>query len=235
MATPKPITIQFTSEDVRRFWSYVSLSPNQGPQGTCWEWTARRYAKGLPYGTIKIQQGMYIASRIAFILCYGQDPWPLYVCHHCDNPSCCRPDHLFLGTPDDNQQDMVNKGRSCKGDRNGLHKHPERAARGERQHLAKMTVESVIQIRELYATGHYSSRKLGRMFKMDKSCILDIVIGHTWKHVPFPVAAVPHADLPVGSHRRRASRTKIGVNSVVPENQPSSPCGESCGADDVIA
>lgn len=214
MAIPKPITIQFTEKDITRFWSYVHLSDERN---ACWEWTGNKHrgAHRLPYGTINIQDGMYIASRVAYFLCYGVDPWPLQVGHHCDNPPCCRPDHLFRTTPKGNSEDMVSKGRSTVGDRNGQRKHPERTAKGERQHLAKLTANDVIKMREMYATGHYSSRTLGRMFKMDKSSILDIVTGHTWKHVPFPVAPTPNTDLSVGSHQRRASTSKIRMNSIV--------------------
>lgn len=204
MAIPKPITVQLTEKDINRFWSYVNLSADRN---ACWEWTGNRQrGKNLPYGQIKIQGKMYVASRIAFVLCYRKDPWPLHVGHHCDNPPCCRPDHLFATTPKGNSEDMVRKGRSTIGDRNGQRKHPERTAKGERQHLAKLTEADVVKMRELYMSGHYSSRRLGRMFHMDKSSILDVVTGHTWKHVPFPVNSAPNIHLLVGSHQRRASR-----------------------------
>jgi hypothetical protein len=184
MAIPKPITIRPTEQEILRFWSYVNTMPSQGPNGDCWEWTKHRHGKGLPYGTIKLRRQMFIASRIAYFLCYGKDPWPFQVCHRCDNAPCCRPDHLFTGTPKDNQEDMVRKGRSTTGDRNGQRKHPERTARGMKQGLSKLTDQDVINIRRFYATGNYSSRRLSRIYNMSKSSILDIVSGYTWKHLP---------------------------------------------------
>ena len=178
MAKPKPITIVLTEEEVNRFWSYV-----EKPAVGCWRWTKRVHKTGLPYGTIKLRRQMWIASRIAFFLSRNEDPWPLQVCHHCDNPSCCRPDHLFKGTPKENQEDMVRKGRSTTGDRNGNRKHPERTARGIRQHLAKLTDERVIEMREMYATGNYPYGLLSRMFKVHKKTARWAILGRTWKHV----------------------------------------------------
>jgi HNH endonuclease len=89
-----------------RFWTNVDKS------GECWTWSGDRDAKG--YGTV------YIASRkkdrchrVSWRLTFGEIPEGLFVCHKCDNPPCCRPGHLFLGTPKDNAIDMAEKGRAA--------------------------------------------------------------------------------------------------------------------------
>lgn len=74
----------------------------------CWEWQGARFKNG--YGMMRVGGLQKKAHRIAFQLEHGREPVGS-VCHHCDNPPCCRPDHLFEGTPRDNTQDGYRKGR----------------------------------------------------------------------------------------------------------------------------
>ena len=77
----------------------------------CWIWTGR--FDGVGYGIIQLGRGEKRkgAHRASWELHYGKIPDGLMICHHCDNPSCVRPDHLFLGTQKDNLQDASRKGR----------------------------------------------------------------------------------------------------------------------------
>jgi hypothetical protein len=91
-----------------------------GAKSGCWEWAGAAGPQG--YGFIKHKDGAQLrAHRVAYELVYGPIPPGMFVCHHCDNPGCVRPSHLFLGTQRDNMADMVAKGRAARlsGERNG--------------------------------------------------------------------------------------------------------------------
>lgn len=91
---------------VERFWSKVDRS------GDCWEWQASRSTHG--YGFFGRDGKVLYAHRVSYEITNGlipKGPKRLHVCHHCDNPPCVRPDHLFLGTASDNLNDAYRKGR----------------------------------------------------------------------------------------------------------------------------
>ena len=95
----KPIRPSF--ED--RFWGNIDKS------GACWEWKKHKHKNG--YGGLRYKGKQEYSHRVAWIISFGDIPDGLYVCHRCDNPSCCNPSHLWLGTPADNMHDRDAKGR----------------------------------------------------------------------------------------------------------------------------
>lgn len=89
-----------------RFWDKVDKQAGNG----CWEWTASRNLTGYGhFGVLGLPS--QVAHRVSYELNVGPIPAGYYVCHHCDNPPCIRPDHLFTGTNGDNVRDAIEKGR----------------------------------------------------------------------------------------------------------------------------
>ena len=143
-----------------RFWSKVDKSSD------CWTWTAAKLKKG--YGQFKAKSYTLVtAHRLSYEMAYGPIPDGLLVCHKCDNPSCVNPDHLFLGTAQDNSHDMVSKGRSKNGG----------AFVGSANGNAVLRAEDVKEIRAL----SLSYRELASRFGVSKTQIARIKTGLAWK------------------------------------------------------
>lgn len=180
------------------FWSKVDRS---GGDDACWPWTAARTAFG--YGTTWWRGEAQRAHRVAWAIAIGPIPDGLHVCHSCDDPPCCNPAHLWLGTAADNAADRDRKGRTgaargdahgarlhperlARGDRSGARLHPERLARGEANGSAKLDEAAVREIRRRHAQGE-SAKALGRYMGVSGFAITCVVTRKTWGHVlPLP-------------------------------------------------
>ena len=97
--------LSMMSSPQERFWARV----NKGLPKECWEWKSASVRGG--YGQISVNGKRAIASRMSWELHNGKIPNGMFVCHHCDNPPCVNPGHLFLGTNFDNALDRTQKGR----------------------------------------------------------------------------------------------------------------------------
>jgi hypothetical protein len=164
----------------------------KGPLSTpCWEWTGGR--SGLRYGGIRFNGPKVKTHRLAYELWVDEIPDGLYVLHHCDNPLCINPEHLYAGTQQKNMADMIARGR-C----------PDR--RGERCGLAAITKEQALLIKCLLAAG-YGKTRIAHQFGITPTSVYHIRVGRTWSHVVLPenwreyLAA--HNPFPVVELRRR--------------------------------
>jgi hypothetical protein len=132
----------------------------------CWAWKNRLDKAG--YG--RLGKGhKYLAHRISWIIHNGPIPEGLFICHHCDNPACTNPRHLFLGTPKDNSVDCSNKNR----------KHP---SFGVSHYNVKLNEHQVKEIIALIKS-KISQRNIALQFGVSPSTIQNIADGKTWKHV----------------------------------------------------
>lgn len=149
-----------------RFWRYVKKGSG------CWEWQASRHAPG-GYGIIAAPGStpMLKAHRVSWEIHYGPIPQGMHVLHKCDNKGCVRPDHLFLGTHEDNMRDMKEKGRA---------RGP--AMKGQQNGYSKLTDNQAKEIISLKRNG-WTSRQLSERFGVSRPQIDRIVSGASWKHL----------------------------------------------------
>jgi hypothetical protein len=161
----KPI-IGYQEKDYVRFWSKAELTAN--PE-KCWNWKGWIASRSKPYGIFSIKLHSYVASRIAYFIYYKQDPLKFNVLHTCDNPRCINPNHLFLGTNDDNIRDKVKKGRQARNI--AWNKGKETKFKLWDNPNCKVTKDEFIEIKNLYETGNFSLKELAEKYNSSKKAL----------------------------------------------------------------
>jgi len=144
-----------------RFWQKVEIKSLVD----CWTWLgASRGGYGLVWGEGKTHK---TAHRVAWELVYGKIPVGMFVLHKCDNPACVNPSHLFTGSPQDNMDDMVAKGRSRRGEG-----HPQ-------------AILTEVQIRKMRKQRHagVSLKELAVRFGTSYGNICNVVYKKSWRHL----------------------------------------------------
>lgn len=146
-----------------RFWPRLKIAdPNK-----CWEWTGHKLRGYGQIGAGGRQHGLLYTHVLAWMIENGTNvPAGMLVCHKCDNRSCCNPDHLFLGTPKDNTQEMIAKRR---------HAHGDRCAK-----KLRATDISTIRARAMGGGNH---RLIAADYGVSRSLISSIANGRRWAHV----------------------------------------------------
>ncbi len=147
-----------------KFWAKVEKT------STCWLWRGaivRRWG----YGMVARDGRARLSHRWSWVLANGKIPKDLCVLHKCDVPACVKPSHLFLGTNQDNVDDMMRKGR-----------HRTNSPKGEDSHLAKLSLRQVKRIKALCASG-VTQRVIAERFGISQSQVSFIHLQKRWRHV----------------------------------------------------
>lgn len=172
-----------------RFWDKVVkdgpvILPDLGP---CWPWNGRPNTRN-GYGYISLgskSDGRIGAHQLSWQIHFGPIPDGLWVLHKCDNPPCVRPEHLFLGTVQDNVDDMWAKGR---GHRPARKVRPpkltqkEAVLRGEQHHKTTLTEDVVRYIRAAVASG-VRQAEICKELGLSRGSVSLIVLRQRWAHV----------------------------------------------------
>ena len=146
-----------------RFWPKVNKTDG------CWLWIGAISTAG--YGRIYKDHAVQPAHRASYEIHRGPIPANSFVCHHCDNPPCVNPDHLFLGNNSDNMKDMWNKKRS-----------PMKPFHGEESNLARLSASQVLEIIKLRENG-LSGANVARMFRVTPGHVRLIIRKEVWSHL----------------------------------------------------
>lgn len=150
-----------------QFEAFVHPEPNSG----CWLWGGSTDRKG--YGQLRVSSNhLRYATHVALEIAGRPLPAGMIACHHCDNPGCVNPDHLFAGTSRDNTRDMMAKGR---------HVPPPRLE-GEANSSASITAATARRIKAELEAGR-SAPAIARDLGIAKGIAYAIKYGKTWRHV----------------------------------------------------
>lgn len=156
------LKLRFLGTYEERFWKHVDKNQENG----CWNWTGTR-RRG--YGQIWRNKETIKAHRFSWVLHNGKIPEDKpFVLHRCDNPSCVNPNHLWVGTHQDNMNDKVNKNRQIKG---------------EEIEQSKLTENQIKEIRRLCCEEKLSQSEIAKIFDVSQPLISSIYRNKTWKHV----------------------------------------------------
>lgn len=162
------VKIVLNDKDIRRFWKLVDKRDDD----ECWIYKGKKdiYGYGKFILNIIYDNKAAIASRVSWVIHFGGIPEGMLVLHHCDNPSCVNPKHLFLGTNKDNARDKIIKGRcNC--------------VYGENHWFAKLKELDVIDIKTKYKNKEATQAELARLYHVKPVTINHIICGRSWNHV----------------------------------------------------
>lgn len=147
----------------------------------CWNWTRGKKTHN-GYGETWVNRKRYRAHRLAYIAFVGPIPKGKVICHHCDNPACVNPDHLWAGTQRENIRDSIRKGRFTMAIKN-LNCSLRKGCKGIQNASSKLNEKQVTSIRQEYAEKNTSHSKLAKKYSVSRTTIYEILNRRTWNHI----------------------------------------------------
>lgn len=159
------------SGDEQRFWSCVGKHDDKTQ---CWSWKGSFRESG--YGAFCIRQDNkdyhMAASRYSYMLHHPNETLTpdVFICHTCDNPPCCNPDHLYAGTTQDNTKDRDQRGRKA-------------STKGELNAMAVINSDQAKEIKLLLREGKILQSQIAKLLGVSNSIVGGIARGKTWKHI----------------------------------------------------
>lgn len=166
----KTCTFKGCEKDNEHIKNRITNSINVNPVTGCWIWMRTR--NGYGYGMMTIDGKTALSHRVAYTSFIG-NVGRQQVLHKCDNPSCCNPDHLFLGTQSDNMKDCQKKGRI---------KIPHPIFNGSTNPSAKLNENDVLNIRSLLGTG-ITQDEIAKHYKVSQATISAIATRSRWSKI----------------------------------------------------
>lgn len=166
MKGPKPVLPEV------RFWKYIDKDGPIHPVllTHCWLWKGTKHNLG--YGVFQCSGKRISAHRFSYEIHVGIIPPGKLICHRCDNPPCCNPEHLFCGTHHDNSLDMVKKNRHRK-----IYN-----INGESNPAAKLTEPQVLRIRQM-VKDKIPQKQIATEFSVSLTLVEKIISRSVWSHI----------------------------------------------------
>jgi|SRR5208282_382127 len=132
----------------------------------CWDWSG---SLKVGYGVMKCKKRFIKTHRFSWKINFGPIPEGMYVCHKCDNRKCNNPEHLFLGTHEDNMKDMINKNR-------------QRGAVGESNAKAIINKEKALEIKKMLSNG-MTTIQIAKDLNISRAIVFGIKHKKNWSHI----------------------------------------------------
>lgn len=161
LSKPSNLNKLLCEETKKRFWEKVDRKGKE----ECWEWQKDQTDYG--YGRMSVDNQVFLANRLSYIINHEEHPGEEFVLHKCDNPPCVNPHHLYLGDYSDNIKDAYERGR-------------RESLSGNNSPIAKINSEDAEEIRKMYDGSEMTQKEIGDIYGITARQVSSIVNDEVW-------------------------------------------------------